>query len=165
MIRIIMVCCCAWLYTGISYAQSKLPAVDIERMDGKVVSATEVVNTDGPTIVSFWATWCKPCVLELNEMQDQYADWKDETQVKIVSISIDDARSSGKVNAFVSGRRWDFDVYLDKNSDLKRALNISNIPFTIVLDKNGDIISKHAGYVPGDEDIIYEEILEAASGE
>lgn len=157
MTRIIALSICVMLCSG-SFAQTELPSVVLEKMDGTPINTDAINNAEGPTIISFWATWCKPCIMELNELNDVYEDWKDETNVNIVAISIDDARSSGKVNAFVKGRRWDFDVYLDKNSDLKRALNISNVPFSLVLDKEGKIISRHAGYVPGDEELLYEEI-------
>ena len=144
-----------------SYAQKEkqLPQIKVENLNGEQISTSEIINKEGPTIISFWATWCKPCILELNEMQDLYQDWQDETNVKIIAVSVDDTRSAGKVPAFINGKSWDFDVYLDKNSDLKRTLNISNVPYTILLDQSGNIVWKHTGYTPGDEEILYEELL------
>jgi len=144
-----------------SYAQNEkqLPQLTIENLKGEQISTSEILNAEGPTIISFWATWCKPCIMELNEMQDLYQDWQDETNVKVIAVSVDDTRSAGIVPAFVSGKSWDFDIYLDKNSDFKRTLNISNVPYTILLDQNGDIVWIQSGYTPGDEEVLYEELV------
>ena len=88
-----------------------------------------------------------------------YPDWKEEANIKIVAISIDDSRSSSKVPGFVRGKGWEFDFYLDKNSDLKRAMNITDVPHSFLVNKEGKIVWQHAGYSLGDEEILFEEIL------
>lgn len=143
-----------------SFSQAKdIPEVSLTTLDGGSILSTEIVNKEGATIISFWATWCKPCILELNELNDLKEDWADESNVEIIAISIDDARSSSKVSSFVSSRGWDFKTYLDVNSEFKRALNINNIPHTVLIDKSGKLVWQHAGYVPGDEEVLYEEVL------
>lgn len=156
--KLVLVLC---LFPVLLFAQSgkQLPDVSIENLNGESMSIQSVLNEEGPTVISFWATWCKPCINELTEMQDYYEDWQDETNVKIIAVSIDDSRSSKKVKAFVNGRSWDFDVILDKNSDLKRALNINNVPYTLIIDANKEIVYERNGYVPGDEELVYENLL------
>lgn len=150
------------LFQGtVSVAQtSAVPQVQLLDLDGGRIDSGSILNKEGFTVISFWATWCKPCILELNELNDLKEDWNEEVNVKIVGVSIDDSRSSAKVPAFTQGRGWDFEVYLDQNSDFKRALNISNIPHSILVDKAGNIVWQHAGYSPGDEEILYEELLQ-----
>ncbi|MFM2306090.1 MAG: hypothetical protein RLZZ367_759, partial [Bacteroidota bacterium] len=58
----------------------------------------------------------------------------------------------------VEGQRWEYDVLLDVNQDLKRQLNIQSVPFTLLVDANGKIVYTHSGYVDGDEYILEEEI-------
>ena len=145
------------LYAEVT-AQKTLPAVEIENLDGRKLLASKIKH-DGPVVLNFWATWCKPCVQELTEIQGQYEDWIEETNVKVIAISIDDSRSANKVGGFAMGRGWGFEIYLDKNSDLKRALNVNNVPYTVLLDSSGEIIWRHAGYTPGDEELLYEKLI------
>ncbi len=149
-----------------SFAQDKIPSIKIKDLDGNMIDASTLDNGDKPVIVSFWAIWCKPCVRELNAINDQYVDWIEETGVKLVAISIDDTRNSGKVRPFIISQGWrDYEVYLDENSELRRALNVNNIPHTFLLDKDGKIVWQHNGYKPGDEDHLYELVEKLTSGQ
>lgn len=153
------------LSTIFSYAQEKLPAIKVKDLDGNLVEASSLKN-EGPIVVSFWATWCKPCVRELNAINDLIIDWKDETGVKILAISIDDSRQSSRVRPFITSQGWsDYEVYLDENQELGRALNVNNIPHTFLLNADGEIVWQHNGYLPGDEDHLYELITKVANGE
>ena len=144
-----------------SYSQeAAFPKVTLESLGSGKIDSDKILNKEGPTVISFWATWCKPCIVELNELNDVYEDWQSETNVKIIAISIDDSRTSAKVPAFVNGRGWEFDIYLDENSDLKRALNIANVPYSMLLNQSGKIEWQHAGYVPGDEEVILQKLQE-----
>ena len=145
-----------------SYAQSDkntIPVVDILTMEGESTSTSSFNNQGKPMVISMWATWCKPCILELNELQDVYEDWQEETGVKIMAISSDDARSMKRVPAFVSGKGWDFEVYLDPNADFKRAMNVNNLPHVFLLDGEGKVVWQHSGYSIGNEELLYDEIL------
>ena len=87
-----------------------------------------------------------------------YEDWQKKYDMKLIAVSIDDSRSSTKVRPYADGQRWDFTILLDVNQDFKRALNIQNVPFTLLIDKTGKIVYTHSGYVEGDETILEEEI-------
>ncbi len=142
--------------TTASIAQDKMPAIKIKDMTGNAVDASTLSNDGNPVVISFWATWCKPCVRELNAIHDLYPDWVDETKVKLIAISIDDSRQSAKVRPFITSQGWEYDIYLDENSELRRALNVNNIPHTFLLDGEGNIVWQHNGYIPGDEEHLYE---------
>lgn len=146
-------------------AQDKLPSIQIKDLTGNQIDASTLSNDGKPMVLSFWATWCKPCVRELNTINDEYIDWQEETGVKIVAVSIDDTRLSSKVRPFITGQGWEYDVYLDENSELRRALNVNNIPHTFLLNGKGEIVWQHNGYIPGDEDHLYELITKLANGE
>jgi peroxiredoxin len=109
-------------------------------------------------VISFWATWCSPCKKELNNISEVYEDWQEETGVKLIAISIDDSRNKHKVKPYVDSKGWEYEVYIDANQDLKRAMNVNNVPYTFLIDGEGKIVYEHNNYVPGDEDELYKQI-------
>ena len=148
------------LVPTLSFAQIKnLPNVDVKKIDGSSFNFKNIDNNGNPIVISFWATWCKPCTKELNNIAELYEDWKDETNVKLVAVSIDDRRSQSKVAPYVNSSGWEYEIYIDPNSDLKRAMGVSTVPHTFLLDKNKQIIWQHRGYVEGDEYELFDEIL------
>ena len=135
-----------------------VPNVNIKDLVGKTINSKDFDNDGKPIVIAFWATWCKPCLEELNTITELYDDWVEETGVKIIAVSIDDSRNSKRVAPFVKARKWKFEVYLDENSDFRRAMGVSNPPHTFLLDGNKNIVFEHNGYAAGDEIHLYEEI-------
>jgi len=149
---------------SMSFAQNRtLPSVDVKTLEGDALNIQKVENKGNPIVISFWATWCKPCKKELNNIAEVYEDWQDETEVKLIAISIDDTRSMSKVAPYVNSSDWDYEVYLDPNGDLKRAMGVSTVPHTFLLNGKNEIVWQHRGYVEGDEDILLEEIEKIAN--
>lgn len=148
-----------FLFTGIfSFAQqNKMPNVTLKNLDGKSINVSKYNSTKHPVIISFWATWCGPCINELSAIHNVYQDWQDELGIELVAVSIDDARTKKRVKPMVNGKGWDYEIILDDNHDLKRALNIINVPYTIVLYK-GEVIYEHSNYTPGSEKEMYNAI-------
>ncbi len=145
--------------------KNDLPSIDVKTLDGKTFNTENISNDGKPVIISFWATWCKPCVKELSAVNEVYEDWQDETGVKLYAVSIDDTRSMNRVAPFVNGKAWEYEVLLDPNSDFKKAMNVINVPHTFLLDGNGKIVWKHTGYAEGDEEELYEKVVKLSKGE
>ncbi len=131
--------------------KSTVPSVTIKTLKNQTINIQETLNKEGYTIISFWATWCKPCISELSAINDEYIDWQEETGVKVVAVSVDDARSKMRIPTIANGKNWAFEVYSDENSDLKRALNVQNVPHTFIVNSKGEIVWQHTSYNPGDE--------------
>lgn len=140
---------------------AQLPAAEVKTLDGKSLNTSTISNDGKPIVISFWATWCKPCVLELSTIHDLYPDWVEETGVKLYAISIDNARSMKQVAPFVNGKGWEYEVLIDPNGDFKRVMNVVNVPHTFILNGKGEIIYEHTSYLPGDEEVYIQKIKEA----
>jgi len=149
----------------ISANSQKIPSANVKTLKGEEINTTTFENDGKPIIISFWATWCKPCIRELLTIAEDYEDWQEETGVKLIAISIDDARTMNKVAPFVNGKAWDYEVYLDPNADFKRAMNVNNVPHTFLVDGNGEIVWQHNSYAPGDEEELYENVVKLSKGE
>ena len=145
---------------GIGVAQAQIPAVTLKSIDGTTVQS-ETLNNDGkPFIIDFFATWCKPCNRELDTISELYDEWQEETGVKIIAISQDQAHNIHKVKPFVDHHGWVYDVLLDPNSDMKRALGFHDIPFSVIVDGQGKIVYRHLGYTDGEETELIEKLRE-----
>lgn len=140
------------------YAQD-LPDITLKSLEGKSVTTQEISKSDNVKVLSFWATWCVPCINELDAISDVYEEWQEETNVEIIAISTDDSRTRKRVKPLVNGKGWDYKILIDENQDLKRALNITTLPHVVIV-KNGEIVYRHSGYTPGGEDELYEVIKE-----
>jgi len=140
----------------------KIPSIKVKTLNGQMFDTDSIVNDGKPIIISFWATWCKPCVTELNAIAENYAEWQEQTGVRLVAISIDDARTAGSVKPFASGKNWEYDIYLDTNGDFKRAMNVNTVPHTFLISSSREVISQHTTFAPGDEEKLFEEVKKAA---
>ena len=148
----------AALFVGVSASAQMLPDVKVENQEAKVISTRDLVDGT-PMIISFWSTTCKPCIMELNAINDNLADWLEEVDMKVVAVSVDDARTLSRARAMTQGQGWDdYTCVYDKNQDFKRAMNVSLTPHTFIVDGKGNIVYSHSGYTPGSEQELFEKI-------
>jgi thiol-disulfide isomerase/thioredoxin len=153
----------ATLISNLSIAQSASTKTDVghasvKTLEGKEFNTASISNDGKPFIIDFWATWCKPCVAELDAINEEYSQWKEETGVKVFAVSIDDSRSMSRVAPYVAGKGWDYTILLDPNGDFKRAMNVNSVPHTFLFDGSGKLVAQHNNYSAGDEDNLFEEI-------
>ena len=142
-----------------------IPSVDIKTMTGEIFNTSGIDNAGKPMIISFFALWCKPCMKELTAISDVYQDWQDETGVKLVAISIDDARSTANIMPTVNGNGWEYEFYCDPNGDFKRAMGVNMIPHLFILDGQKKVVYQHTSYAEGGENELFEIIKKVAAGE
>lgn len=148
------------LVAFIGEIRAQLPAVTLKDISGKTVRTDELSNDGKPFIISFFATWCKPCNRELTAISEVYDEWQEETGVKVIAVSIDQAQNINKVKPLVDNNGWEYEVLLDPNSDFKRALGIQMIPYVLIVDGKGNIVYKHNGYTEGAEVELIEKVRE-----
>jgi thiol-disulfide isomerase/thioredoxin len=142
-----------------AYTQTELPDIDLTTLDGKTLSSIEATTQDNVVVVSLWATWCVPCLKELDAISELYDEWQDETNVELIAVSVDDSRTVKRVKPLINGKGWDYTILLDKNNDFKRALGAATVPLTLLI-KDNQIVYRHSGYTAGAEFELYEKIKE-----
>jgi peroxiredoxin len=138
--------------------KQQLPSVVVKKMDGSSVNIQDYGKTGKIMVISFWATWCTPCIKELNNVLDLYDDWQKKYGLELVAVSMDDARTSSKVQPVANSLGWPYLILLDENKDLARAMNVNNPPQTILIDQSGNIVYVHNGYTEGSEIELEEQI-------
>lgn len=143
---------------------AELPTTVVKDVStGKKIAFNQTFEKGKVTIVSFWATWCVPCKKEINNIRKKMAGWKQEADFNYVTVSIDESRAEGLVRSYAKSQGWDFPYYQDANSDLKRSLNFQNVPYTIIIDKNGKVAFMHTGYEEGGENEVFAKAKELAA--
>lgn len=143
------------LFVGNSiFSQQEFPQVTLKNLDAENIFTADFNEKDKLYVFSFWATWCAPCILELEEINDVYESWKSELNLEIIAVSTDDSRTQKRVKPLVNGKGWQYTILLDTNQDLKRKLSIANIPYLVVV-KNGKIVFIQNGHTPGAEEELF----------
>ncbi len=141
------------------HAQQKaVPSVSLKTLDGKTVNLQDFKKDGKVTVISVWATWCKPCHKELDAIAEIYPDWQEELDVEVVAVTIDSQRALAKVPSLVETHAWEYTILSDTKQALREALNFQTIPQTFVIDTKGQIAYTHSGYVPGYEYDLEDEI-------
>ena len=151
---------CALLFMASMAAKAQLPSVQLKTLEGKTINTAKLSNNGKPFIISFFATWCKPCNRELSAINEVYADWQEETGVKVYIVSIDQAQNINKVKPLVDGEGWEYDVLLDPNGDFRRAMGVQTIPHVFIIDGKGKIAESRSGYTDGSEEHLIEKVRE-----
>ena len=124
----------ALLFAGFACASfAQLPAIQLKDINGKAIRTDTLSNGGKPIVISFFATWCKPCNRELKTIDELYDEWRQETGVRIIAVAVDEGQNINKVKPLVDQNGWRYDVLLDPNSELRQALNIQMIPIPYYL--------------------------------
>jgi peroxiredoxin len=144
-------------------SMKRIPSVKIKDAKGKSIDASSLSNNGKPFIICFWKTCCKPPLQELDAIAEVYSDWHEETGVVLYAVSVDDSRSSNTAVPYAMGQGYEYEILLDVNSDLKRAMNVNIIPTTFICDGDGNIVWQKTMYAPGDEDLIFNILEKTAS--
>jgi cytochrome c biogenesis protein CcmG/thiol:disulfide interchange protein DsbE len=104
----------------------------------------------GPIVISFWATWCGPCMLEMKKLKKTYGKYS-SAGLQILAVSIDDNKTQPQIPSVIRTYKLPYTVLLDGNKDVYKAFHVVNVPQLFVVDAAGTIVYNHQGYQRGDE--------------
>lgn len=154
----------ALLLSSSVFAQSELPDTQMKDVNtGKKIAFNKAFEPGKVTLVNFWATWCIPCKKEIKNVTKKMPDWMKEAEFNYMTVSVDESRAEGLVRSYAKSQDWKFPYYIDPNSDLKRSLNFQNVPFTLIIDKQGKVAYMHTGYEEGGEEEVWAKIKELSA--
>ncbi len=126
-------------------------------LEGNEVSLSKLLEK-GPVMIGFWATWCSPCKEEMKEMQKIHDKYKAQG-FTYLALNQDNQKSLSKVNAYISSHSYNFPVVLDTDKKIYEGYGgRDELPYSILIDANKNVVAVHRGYLPGDEKKIEEEI-------
>jgi thiol-disulfide isomerase/thioredoxin len=161
-IVIFVFCSCFYINTSFSQ-QLKLPELELKDIYDKKIQAQTICDSNDFTVLSFWATWCGPCIKELISIDSIYHDWQKKYNLRLVAVNIDGPQKKSAVIKKIADYNWKYYVILDDNSDFATAMGVSSPPHIFLLNRNGDVIWQHAGYKRGDEVELEKKIIEFQS--
>ncbi len=131
----------------ISFAEDAVaPDFTLSNLTGQDVTLSELLK-DGPVIVDFWATWCKPCIKAFPDLQDVF-DSYEGCGLRVLAISIDGPRSGSRVASLIKSKGTTFEVLLDPSQQIAKKLHVTSVPRTLLIDTSGKITYAVTGYRP-----------------
>ena len=108
-------------------------------------------------MVNFWATWCGPCRQEMPQLDRLYQKYRASGFVLLGVNVDDDARKAADVAAKLG---VSFPVLMDTDKAVSRLYDLSTMPSTVIIDRDGKVRYVHRGYLTGYEDIYEKQIRE-----
>jgi peroxiredoxin len=136
---------------GIALMDLKGRQVQLQDFRGKVV------------LLSFWGSHCDPCHLELPLLQDLWKRHRDRG-FELISINVDGTDAESTVRQVVRRYRYTFPVLLDQETEVVSRFNPKlDLPYNVLLDKDGRVVFVHQGYRTGDEAKMEREVLKLFS--
>lgn len=141
--------------TKISFGQSY--DFSLEDLDGNTVTLKGLTEK-GPVMISFWALWCVPCKEEMRIMSGLYDKYKDSGFV-YVAMNQDSPKSSAKVKSYIESKGYKFIVLLDSDGHVFENFGGQNLPFSLMINRKGEVVKTLTGYVSGDETKIEQDIV------
>lgn len=125
-----------------SKSTSKAPDFKLKDINGKEVSLSDFKGKK--VFLNFWASWCPPCKAEMPDIEKLYQETKN---TDLVILGVDLGENKQVVKSFITSKHYNYEFLLDTNQEAADEYNISAIPSSFFIDKDGNIIAAHTGYM------------------
>ncbi len=141
------------------YGQSYyLPSCNIRKLDGGILNASEIKPDSCPLMIIFWNASDNNCFNQIESILSAKEESLNEHKLKLIGICTGYHGDMSSVGPFVNGHDWEMEIYIDENGDLKRAMNISYLPYTMLFDNDMNLICQYAGYCCGSGEMMCEKV-------
>ena len=107
---------------------------ELKNLEGNDISLSDFRGKN--VILNFWTSWCEPCVNEMDDFQKIYDEFKDEN-LEIIAVNVGEDEET--VKKFFDENKYTFECLLDKENKVTYEYNVTSVPTTYVINKNGEI--------------------------
>lgn len=118
------------------------PAFDLERIDGGRISLASLKG--GAVILTFWATWCAPCKVEMPTLEEAHSKHGGKG-VTVVGVNFQQEKP--QVKKFADANKITFPVAMDVDGKTADAYNVPGLPTTFFIGMDGNLAGYHEGIV------------------
>ena len=144
-------------------ASKKAPEFTLPNLDGDDVTLSELLE-DGPVIVDFWATWCKPCIKAFPDLQEIFDKYRN-CGLKVLAISIDGPKSMSRVGSLIKSKGNTFEVLFDPGQKVARTFHVTSVPRTVLVNTDGTVAYAVTGYRPKNHEELEAAVAELLPGD
>ncbi len=146
------------LFLSAAAAAAQKSQFTLPTLDGEQFSLQEALK-QGPVVLDFWATWCKPCIKALPKLQEIAEEYR-QRGVGVYTVNTDGPRNQPKVRPFLKRHRLELPVLLDHTREVMKQFQLSVLPATLIISTEGAVVYRHVGYKPGDETGLRDKLAE-----
>ncbi len=124
------------------------PPFRVRALSGETLDLGEL-TARGPVLLDFWATWCKPCLASLPELETLHRRFAPRG-LTVIGISVDGPRNFAKVRPFARRLGLTFPIALDEDGGLQRLYQARAIPSGVLVSAEGRVVHVSQGWRPGE---------------
>jgi cytochrome c biogenesis protein CcmG/thiol:disulfide interchange protein DsbE len=124
------------------------PGFKVKSVTGEVLQL-DTLRLRGPVLIDFWATWCKPCVASLPEV-DSLRRRFGPNGLTVIGVSVDGPRNFSKVRPFAQRLGLGFPIVLDEDGSLQQRFQVRAIPTSVLISPEGRQVRVTQGWRPGE---------------
>jgi cytochrome c biogenesis protein CcmG, thiol:disulfide interchange protein DsbE len=138
-----------FLLFSVKFTYTQSYNFELQDLDGNYIKLTDLLKK-GPVFLQFWATWCVPCKEEMKILNGLYDKYKDSGFV-YVAVSIDDQKSVSKVKPYIDAKGYKCITLYDNDKSVFSNYGGQDPPFSVFLDRSGNVFKTYSGYILGDD--------------
>jgi peroxiredoxin len=143
-----------------SLGDARAPDFELRSLDGENVRLADHFGKN-VVLVDFWATYCQPCLIALPHLDELYRKYKGRGFV-VLAVAIDEAALGSRVRVEASKLRLSFPVLLDPETEVVARYNPkSTAPYSVLVGRDGRILSRREGYTVAERSALEAEVLAA----
>jgi len=122
-----------------------VPDFNLKTPNGERIQLKSLLKK-GPVLLDFWSIWCKPCLKAMPKLQALYEAHK-EDGLTVLAVNEDSLRGQAMVRPFLRAQNLTFPVVFDvSDGNVMLEMNVTALPTTILIDRNGKIVMQKCGY-------------------
>ena len=149
-------------FAPVSSHAAPAPTFKARDLSGRVIDVAQL-RRQGPVLLDFWATWCKPCLEAIPELQDLHTRFGPRG-LTVIGISVDGPRNQARIRPFVNRLGITYPIVLDDDERLRHLYQVVAMPTALLIDADGNVESVRVGYRPGEGEALEKSILALLSG-